>query len=123
MTGSVASAVAPLSTLMTIADGAQTQHLGNYTFPVIRRLVDDIVTVTDTELVNAMQFFASRMKLVVEPTGCLGASAALQKKIDLRKKKVGVILSGGNIDPGRLAQLLMEAGNPYYKGTLFTLTL
>jgi threo-3-hydroxy-L-aspartate ammonia-lyase len=100
-------AIVHIDTPKTIADGAQTQQLGNYTFPVIRQFVDDIVTVTDTELVRTMHFFASRMKLVVEPTGCLGASAALQKKVDVRGRRVGVILSGGNIDPSRFAQLVM----------------
>ena len=60
----------------TIADGAQTPFLGNYTFPIIRDLVEDIVTVPDAALVAAMRFFAERMKLVVEPTGCLAAAAA-----------------------------------------------
>lgn len=56
----------------TIADGAQTQYLGKLTFPIIQQKVDDILTVTDEELINAMKFFAERMKMVVEPTGCLG---------------------------------------------------
>jgi threonine dehydratase len=90
----------------TIADGAQTQHLGSHTFPVIRSLVDDIVTVTDAELVNAMKFFASRMKMVVEPTGCLAAAAVLEKKIDLEGGKAGIVLSGGNVDLARFADLV-----------------
>ncbi|VVD71389.1 threo-3-hydroxy-L-aspartate ammonia-lyase [Pandoraea terrigena] len=94
-----------IETPRTIADGAQTQHLGEYTFPVIRALVDDILTVTDNELVQTMQFFASRMKIVVEPTGCLAAAAALQGKLDIRGKRVGVILSGGNVDMTRFAKL------------------
>ncbi|VVD82085.1 serine dehydratase [Pandoraea eparura] len=96
-----------IETPRTIADGAQTQHLGEYTFPVIRSLVDDIVTVTDDELVQTMQFFASRMKIVVEPTGCLAAAAALQGKLDIRGKRVGVILSGGNVDMTRFAKLTL----------------
>lgn len=56
----------------TIADGAQTQHLGQYTFPIIRQLVSDIVTVSDDQMVKAMMFFAGRMKMIVEPTGCPG---------------------------------------------------
>jgi threo-3-hydroxy-L-aspartate ammonia-lyase len=92
----------------TIADGAQTQHLGAHTFPVIRKLVDEVVTVTDADLVETMHFFASRMKLVVEPTGCLGASAVLQKRVDARAKNVGIIVSGGNIDMIRFAELLLR---------------
>ncbi|MDZ7653451.1 MAG: threo-3-hydroxy-L-aspartate ammonia-lyase [Burkholderiaceae bacterium] len=90
----------------TIADGAQTQHAGQLTFPVIRAKVDDIVTVSDDELVGAMKFFAERMKLVVEPTGALGAAAAFERRVDVAGKRVGVILSGGNIDLARYAQLI-----------------
>jgi threonine dehydratase len=95
-----------IDTPRTIADGAQTQHLGHYTFPVIQDLVDDIVTVTDAELVDAMAFFAARMKLVVEPTGCLAAAAALTGKVNLTGQKAGVLVSGGNIDVRRYAELL-----------------
>jgi len=91
----------------TIADGAQTQHLGQHTFPVIRQLVDDIVTVTDDELIQTMGFFASRMKTVVEPTGCLAAAAVFTRKVDVAGKKVGIIVSGGNIDLRRLAEMLL----------------
>lgn len=96
-----------IETPRTIADGAQTQHLGNYTFPVIRSLVDDILTVTDDELVQTMKFFASRMKIVVEPTGCLAAAAVLQGKLDVKGKRVGIILSGGNVDMARFAKLTL----------------
>jgi len=93
----------------TIADGAQTQHAGQLTFPVIRALVDDVLTVSDAQLVRAMRFFMERMKLVVEPTGCLGAAAALEGVLSLHGKRVGVILSGGNIDAAGYARLLLEA--------------
>lgn len=96
-----------IETPATIADGAQTQHLGNHTFPLIRELVTDIVIVTDAELVETMKFFASRMKLVVEPTGCLAAAAVLEHKIDVRGKKVGIVVSGGNIDIERFARLIL----------------
>ncbi len=100
-------AIVHIDTPRTIADGAQTQHLGALTFPVIRSLVDDILTVTDDELVKTMQFFASRMKIVVEPTGCLAAAAVLQEKIDVRGKRVGILLSGGNVDMARFAKLTL----------------
>ncbi len=90
----------------TIADGAQTQHAGRFTFPVIQALVDDVLTVSDAQLVSTMRFFAERMKMVVEPTGCLAAAAALEDVLDVRGKRVGVILSGGNIDIARYAELL-----------------
>ena len=95
-----------IETPKTIADGAQTQHLGNHTFPIIRQLVGDIVTVSDAELVEAMSFFASRMKLVVEPTGCLAAAAVFSGKLDVTGKQVGIMLSGGNIDLERFADLV-----------------
>jgi len=90
----------------TIADGAQTQAPGTLTFVTIRALVDDIVTVSDAALVRTMRFFAERMKLVVEPTGALAAAAALEKKVAVAGKRVGVIVSGGNIDPTRYGELL-----------------
>jgi threo-3-hydroxy-L-aspartate ammonia-lyase len=92
----------------TIADGAQTQHPGRYTFPVIQALVADIVTVSDDALKRAMRFFAGRMKIVVEPTGCLAAAAAFEQAVDVRGKRVGVIVSGGNIDLARYSTLLVE---------------
>lgn len=94
----------------TIADGAQTQHLGRFTFPVLQRYVEDILTVSDTELVEAMHFFASRMKMIVEPTGCLAAAAVFSGQLDLRGKRVGIILSGGNVDLARFAALVQAQG-------------
>lgn len=99
-------AIVHIDTPQTIADGAQTQHLGNITFPIIRRDVDDILTATDDELVQCMRFFAERMKIVVEPTGCLGFAAARRMQDDLRGKKVGILVSGGNIDLARLGGFL-----------------
>ncbi|SDN49606.1 threonine dehydratase [Janthinobacterium sp. OK676] len=95
-----------IDTPKTIADGAQTQHLGNITFPIIRRDVDDVLTVSDAQLVERMGFAASRMKLVIEPTGCLGFAAALQMKEQLRGKRVGILISGGNVDMQRFCELL-----------------
>lgn len=95
-----------IDTPRTIADGAQTQHLGQLTFPIIQRDVNDILTVSDDELVACMRFFAERMKIVVEPTGCLGFAAARRMRDQLKGKKVGVLISGGNIDLGRLASLI-----------------
>jgi threonine dehydratase len=95
-----------IETPQTIADGAQTQHLGALTFAIIRRDVDDIVTATDAQLVQAMRFFAERMKLVVEPTGCLGFAGACHAGLPLAGRRVGVILSGGNVDLKRFAELV-----------------
>ena len=98
-----------IDTPVTIADGAQTQHLGRHTFAIIRRDVDDILTVTDAALVDAMRFFASRMKMIVEPTGCLGFAAVRERGATLRGQRVGVIVSGGNVDLARFAALTSEA--------------
>jgi threonine dehydratase len=95
-----------IDTPRTIADGAQTQHLGQLTFPIIQRDVDDILTVSDDELVACMRFFAERMKIVVEPTGCLGFAAARKMKETLKGKRIGVLVSGGNIDLARFASLI-----------------
>ena len=95
-----------IDTPKTIADGAQTQHLGAITFPLIQQNVDDILTASDDELIAAMTFFAERMKMVVEPTGCLGFAAARARKAKLQGKKVGIIVSGGNVDISRYAALL-----------------
>jgi threonine dehydratase len=96
-----------IETPKTIADGAQTQHLGNYTFGIIKRDVNDILTASDAGLVSAMTFFAARMKMLVEPTGCLGLAAALNMKESLQGKRVGVLISGGNIDLERFCTLSM----------------
>ncbi len=93
----------------TIADGAQTPALGQITFPLIQRDVADIVTVSDAELVAAMRFFAERMKLVVEPTGCLAAAAAFAAKTPVKGLRVGVIISGGNTDLASFCRLLAAA--------------
>jgi len=90
----------------SIADGALTTHLGAHNFPIIRTLVDDVITVPDGLLVEAMRFFAERMKLVVEPTGCLAAAAAMNGLFPCEGKRVGVLVSGGNVDMATLAGFL-----------------
>ena len=95
-----------IETPKTIADGAQTQQLGAITFEVIRRDVDDVFTASDAELVAGMRFFAERMKMVVEPTGCLGFAAARALRAELAGQRVGVIVSGGNVDLGAYARLI-----------------
>ena len=82
----------------TIADGARTPSLGKVTYPLVMRYVDDMLTVTDDELLKSMFFLWERMKIVVEPTGTLAACALLEKKLDAKGRRVGVVLSGGNVD-------------------------
>ena len=100
--------IVKIDTPNTIADGAQTQFLGSHTFPVIREYVKDILTAPDGELKAAMRFFAERMKMVVEPTGCLGAAVALRQAGKLTGKRVGIILSGGNVDIAKYAGFLQD---------------
>jgi len=95
-----------IETPKTIADGAQTQYLGQYTFGIIQRDVNDIFTVTDDQLVEAMRFFAERMKMVVEPTGCLAFAGAIAAGKAIAGKRVGIVISGGNVDLSRYASLL-----------------
>jgi threonine dehydratase len=90
----------------TIADGAQTQSLGRLTFEIIRHGAADILTATDEELVECMRFLAERMKIVIEPTGCLGFAAARSRRRELAGQRVGIILSGGNVDAARFASLI-----------------
>jgi threonine dehydratase len=90
---------------VTIADGARTQSLGRLTFPLVLAHVHDFLTVSDAELVDAMRFLWERMKLVVEPTGALATAGVLSGRLDTRGARVGVILSGGNVDLRAAAQL------------------
>ena len=101
-----AGVIVKIDTPKTIADGAQTQFVGQLTFPIIQELVDEIVTVSDAQLIEAMRFAASRMKMVIEPTGGLGLAAAMQGAVDVRGQRVGIIVSGGNVDIAQLAQYL-----------------
>jgi threo-3-hydroxy-L-aspartate ammonia-lyase len=95
-----------IDTPKTIADGAQTQHLGHLTFPLIRERVTDIYTTRDEQLISAMTFFAERMKMIVEPTGCLGFAAALAHAEEFKGKRIGIIISGGNVDITKFASLV-----------------
>jgi threonine dehydratase len=99
-------AIVHIATPKTIADGAQTQHMGELTFAIVRRELEDVVTVTDAQLVEALRFFAERMKMVVEPTGCLSFAAVRHAGVPVRGKRVGIVISGGNVDLARYAELL-----------------
>jgi threonine dehydratase len=90
----------------TIADGARTKSLGKLTFALIQKHVDDFLTATDAELLKWMFFLWERMKIVVEPTGALAAAALLEGKIDAKRKRIGIVLSGGNVDVKAMSALL-----------------
>jgi threonine dehydratase len=90
----------------TIADGMRTQQPGALTFPIVQRLAHGVTTVSDEEVKDAMRFLLLRMKLLVEPTGAVPVALLLSGRLDLRGQRVGVILSGGNADPGLVAEVI-----------------
>jgi threonine dehydratase len=92
----------------TIADGARTPSLGRLTFPLVRANVDDMATVSDDQLVHAMRFAWERMKVVVEPTGALALAAALSRRVGVEGRRVGVLVSGGNVDLGYALELFRK---------------
>ncbi len=96
----------------TIADGLQARTPGELTFQVMRHLVDDVVTVTDDEMVEAMAFFLDRAKLVTEPSGACAAAALLTGRLPVEGGRVGLLLSGGNVGADRLAALLSSRSVP-----------
>lgn len=105
-----AGTIVHIDTPRTIADGAQTQHLGTLTFPLIREHVTGIVTAADDQLVDAMRLMAATLKQVVEPTGVLALAAVLSGAVPVEPHhRVGVVLSGGNVDLARFAQLVGTA--------------
>lgn len=95
----------------TIADGARTTHLGRITFSIIREHVSDIATASDPELVATIRFLVERVKMVVEPTGALGAAVALRGDASRQGTRLGVLVSGGNIEGKTLARLLTAASD------------
>jgi threonine dehydratase len=88
----------------TIADGARTSSLGTVTFPLVMRYVYDMLTVTDEELIRGMLFLWERLKIVVEPTGALASTALLESKLRAPGARIGVIVSGGNVELQQLAR-------------------
>lgn len=101
--------IVTIDTPRTVADAAQSRFLGQHTFPVLQRHAAGIVTVSDAELLDTMRFLAAHLKLVVEPTGCLAAAAVLHGKLTVAGRRVGIVLSGGNVDLDRYASLLVDA--------------
>lgn len=90
----------------TIADGARTPSLGRVTFPIVLARVHDMMTVDDAQLVAAMLYLWERMKIVVEPTGALAAAGLFAQRHDVRGRRVGVVISGGNVDLRAICRLL-----------------
>ena len=95
----------------TIADGMRVEAPGALTFPFVQKNADDVLIVSDAEIVEAMKFLLFRLKLLVEPTGAVPAAALLFNKLPPGSRRVGVVLSGGNIDPDVLARLVGGVGS------------
>ena len=101
--------IVSIATPRSIADGALTNYLGQLTFAIIQDKVTDMLTVSDAQLIQTMKFFGERMKMVVEPTGCLAAAAILHGALKVPAgSRVGVILSGGNVDLNAYAGFLSQ---------------
>jgi threonine dehydratase len=94
----------------TIADGLRVQSPGALTFPILQQMAEDVLTVSDEEIVETLKFFLFRMKLLVEPSGAAAAAAILHRRQPQNVKRIGVVLSGGNIDADFLSQLLASTG-------------
>jgi threonine dehydratase len=96
----------------TIADGLRVQSPGTLTFPILQQTAEDVLTVTDEEIIETIKFFLFRMKLLVEPSGAAAAAAVFTGKLPQDTKRVGVIISGGNIDAELLSKFLQEDIKP-----------
>ncbi|HEV2799622.1 MAG TPA: pyridoxal-phosphate dependent enzyme [Pyrinomonadaceae bacterium] len=92
----------------TIADGARLQSPGALTFPFVQKYAEDVLTVSDAELIEAMKFLLFRLKILVEPTGALGVAAVLFNKLPPNIRRIGVVISGGNVDADALARFVQE---------------
>jgi threonine dehydratase len=90
----------------TIADGLRVQIPGKLTFPIVQQLADDVLTVSDEEIVETLRFLLFRMKMLVETSGATAAAAVMFHKLPANVRRVGVVLSGGNIDPGSLRKIV-----------------
>ncbi|MFM7365439.1 MAG: pyridoxal-phosphate dependent enzyme, partial [Cuspidothrix sp.] len=89
----------------TIADGVRTPSLGKITFPLILQYVDDMVTVSEAAIIRTMFFIWERLKIVVEPTGVIAAAALLEGVVKVPGARIGVIITGGNVDLAQVSQL------------------
>ncbi|HEY2964336.1 MAG TPA: threonine/serine dehydratase [Pyrinomonadaceae bacterium] len=90
----------------TIADGLRVQIPGELTFPIVQQVAEDVLTVTDEEMIETLRFVLTRMKVLVETSGIAAAAAVMFRKLPANVNRVGVVLSGGNIDPDQLAKLI-----------------
>jgi threonine dehydratase len=92
----------------TVADGARTPSLGSLTFPLVLEYVTDMAVVDDAALLRSMFYLWERLKMIVEPTGALAAAAALEGRVNVTGKRVGIILSGGNVDLSQVSAWIAQ---------------
>ena len=100
--------IVTIPTPRTIADGQQTTSIGERTFAVMRERVDEVITVSDAEILSAMRFAFERLNVVLEPSGACALAAVLARKVDVIGQRIGVTLSGGNIGVERFVSLMRE---------------
>jgi threo-3-hydroxy-L-aspartate ammonia-lyase len=96
-----------LKSVNTIADGMRTLSVGTLNFEIIKKYVDDVITIKDEDIFPMMRFFLERMKIVVEPTGAVAPAAVMKNVVGLHGKKICAVISGGNIDPQFLSKILL----------------
>jgi threonine dehydratase len=95
-----------LENVETIADGMRTPEVGGINFEIIRKYVDDVITISDADIFPAMKFFYERMKIVVEPTGAVASAAAMKNALNIKGKRVCCVISGGNVDSTTFREML-----------------
>ncbi len=98
--------IVSLDNIKTIADGMRTRSVGTLNFDIIMKYVDDVITIADADIYPMMKFFIERMKIVAEPTGAVASAAVMRNPLQLKGKKIAAIISGGNVDPVFLKDLL-----------------
>ena len=105
----------------TIADGLRVQSPGTLTFPILQKTAEDVLIVSDEEIIETIKFFLFRMKLLVEPSGAAAAAAVFAGKLPTDTKRVGVVVSGGNVDDDLLSQFLRTNSSPNEESTVGSL--
>jgi threonine dehydratase len=100
----------------TIADGLRVTSPGKLTFPIVQEKVEDVLLVSDAEMIETLTWMLERMKVLIEPSGVAAAAAVRHRKADFLGQKVGVVLSGGNVDLSRLSEFIASRPVPAAAG-------
>lgn len=94
-----------MDNVQTVADGLRGACVGNFTFEIIKKMVDDLLTVSESEIIDTMYYLWTRLKIIVEPAGGVGLAPLLHDKLDIKGKRIGIIVSGGNVDVRKCGEL------------------